>query len=566
MRCHLVLSLLLAVALWANVIPVNSAPVAARPSSTVRVPMRDGTLLATDVYLPSGNGPWPVVLVRTPFGRTGFWSSNPYNPQNEGIPPSSFLTHGIALVVQDTRGIGASKGVSLYFLDEGWGGHPDGLDTVNWIRSQLWCNGKIAGEGGSSLGEPQYLLAGTAPEGIVGQYVRAAPGNLYLGPYQSGVWRKAVERWWGANFPAAMPLMRAHPDYDDFWRGVDLSARLDQVHWPMVHLTGWYGEVLQSTIDIFTQLQENGGDGARGHQHLIIGPWDHVGAEIGNLTAPVGVFTFKNAGLPPDAPNEFDWLSFWLTGQPAVPDSEPAVRYYVMGDATDPQAPGNVWRTADRWPPPSQPLHLYFTADGGLDPQPPAAVATKEYDYDPTNPVPALGGEDPVFIGSAGPQDQRKAEGRPDVLVFSTPPLTAPLEVTGRISVHLNAATSAKDTDFTAKLTDVYPDGRSIILTDGIVRARFRHSLETEDLITPGQPYAYDIDLWSTSIIFNKGHQIRVDLSSSNSPRFEPNTNTGGPLPPDPAEKPVVAHQTIFLGGAAASYITLPQIVGAATP
>jgi putative CocE/NonD family hydrolase len=132
--------------------------------------------------------------------------------------------------------------------------------------------------------------------------------------------------------------------------------------------------------------------------------------------------------------------------------------------------------------------------------------------------------------------------------------------------VHLNAATSARDTDFTAKLTDVYPDGRSIILADGIVRARFRRSLETEDLITPGQPYAYDIDLWSTSIIFNKGHQIRVAISSSNAPRFEPNPNTGGALPPDPKEKPVVAHQTLFLGGPSASSLVLPQVVGTGTP
>jgi putative CocE/NonD family hydrolase len=194
-------------------------------------------------------------------------------------------------------------------------------------------------------------------------------------------------------------------------------------------------------------------------------------------------------------------------------------------------------------------------------------TTTKEYDYDPTKPVPTVGGQEVLGnVPLIGPQDQRKVEGRPDVLVFSTPPLTAPLEATGRISVHLNAATSARDTDFTAKLTDVYPDGRSILLTDGIVRARFRHSLETEDLITPGQPYAYDIDLWSTSIVFNKGHEIRVDLSSSNSPRFEPNPNTGGPLPPDPKEKPLVAHQTIFLGGPDASSIVLPHTLRAATP
>jgi uncharacterized protein len=237
----------------------------------------------------------------------------------------------------------------------------------------------------------------------------------------------------------------------------------------------------------------------------------------------------------------------------------------VMGDVTDPQAPGNVWRTAAAWPPSSQPLRLYFTADGQLDPQPPTNAGTKEYDYDPTQPVPTRGGQE-IFEDLVGAQDQRKVEGRPDVLIFTTPPLTAAVEVTGRISVHLNAVTSARDTDFTAKLTDVYPNGRSMILSDGIVRARFRHSLETEELISPGQQYAYDIDLWSTSIIFNKGHQIRVAISSSNSPRFEPNTNTGGPLPPDPKEKPVVAHQTLLLGGPAASSIVLPQVLEAPTP
>jgi uncharacterized protein len=314
------------------------------------------------------------------------------------------------------------------------------------------------------------------------------------------------------------------------------------------------------------QWEDCGGDGARGQQRLLIGPWVQEELISGAVTRTAGALTFpKNAVLPPDTPNAFGWLSFWLTGQPAVPANEPAVRYYMMGDVTDPQAPGNVWRSAASWPPPSQPLRLYFTAGGGLDPQPPAAAATKKYDYDPTKPVPTAGGQE-ITENLVGAQDQRKVEGRSDVLVFTTPPLTAPLEVTGRISVHLNAAATARDTDFTPKLTDVYPSGRSIILADGIVRARFRHSLETEDLITPGHQYAYDIDLWSTSIVLNKGHQIRVAISSSNAPRFEPNSNTGGPLPPDPKEQPVVAHQTIFLGGPGASYLVLPQIVGAASP
>jgi putative CocE/NonD family hydrolase len=536
------------------------AAAAVPTAATVMVPMRDGTLLATDVYIPAGNGPWPVALARTPYGRADFRSAG---GGHGGIPPIQFTSNGMALVAQDMRGTGASQGMGAYFVADAWGELQDGLDTVNWIRSQHWCNGKLATYGGSALGTTQLLLAGAGPQGVLGQYVRSAPLSRSLNAYLNGVWRKSLEM---SSFPrSTLQVYRSHPHYDDFWRGLDLGTRLDRVHWPIVHLTGWYDYYLQGAIDAFTQLQESGGDGARGHQHLIIGPWLHGDIWTGNLKRTAGALTFPpNALLPPDTPNGLGWLGFWLTGQPAISPDEPAVRYYVMGDVTDPQAPGNVWRTAASWPPPSAPLPLFFTADGRLDSQPPATAVTKEYDYDPTKPVPSVGGQE-IFLPQVGAQDQRKVEGRPDVLVFSTPPLTAPLEVTGRILVHLNAATSARDTDFTAKLTDVYPDGRSIILADGIVRARFRHSLETEDLITPGQQYAYDIDLWSTSIIFNKGHQIRVAISSSNAPRFEPNPNTGGALPPDPKEKPVVAHQTIFLGGRTASYITLPQVVGTAT-
>jgi uncharacterized protein len=237
-----------------------------------------------------------------------------------------------------------------------------------------------------------------------------------------------------------------------------------------------------------------------------------------------------------------------------------------MGDVTDPQAPGNFWSAADRWPPPSQPLRLYFTAEGGLVPQPPATATTREYDYDPTHPVPSVGGNEHDSVVPAGPRDQRALEQRPDVLVFTSPPLSEPLEVTGRLSVRLYAASSARDTDFTARLTDVYPDGRSISVADGIVRARYRQSLTQEALITPGERYAYDIDLWSTSLVFNRGHRIRVDISSSSAPWFEPNTNTGGPLPLDKNEKPVVAHQTITLGGPEASYLVVPEVVGGGQP
>ena len=238
-----------------------------------------------------------------------------------------------------------------------------------------------------------------------------------------------------------------------------------------------------------------------------------------------------------------------------------------MGDVTDPTAPGNVWRTADRWPPPSQPLRLYFTPGGGLDPQPPATPTTREYDYDPLRPVPSIvvdwvPGDGP----SGGPRDQRRVENWPDVLLFTTPPLAEPLEVTGPITVHLVAMTSALDTDFTARLTDVYPDGRSMLVTAGIIRGSYRNSLEKADFLTPGQRYDFDIDVGATSLIFNKGHRLRVAISSSNSPRFEANQNNGKSWPNDQNYPSVVAHQTIFLGGVDGSSIVLPQVLGTTGP
>jgi predicted acyl esterase len=519
------------------------------PKLTVMVPMRDGTLLATDVYLPTSAGPWPVAFVRTPWDKNGSY------------PRSAFNRNGIVLVAQDVRGRFASQGQARPWVNDGWGEHPDGADTVAWIRQQSWFNGKLAGFGHSYDGVAQLLLAGAGVEGLLGQHVDVAPISPYhYLAFQSGVFHTGdietllkVTNW----PPEALPLLRQHPSYDDYWRTVDLNTRLDQVRWPIVHVGGWFDIFTQGTIDAFTQLQEHGGEGARGHQHLVIGPWTH-----GVYTREAGSFIFPaNAASPPGDLGALQWLTFWLTGQPAAAAAEPAVRYYVMGAVKEPQAPGNFWRAAESWPPPSRPLRLYFTAVGGLDPQPPATAMTREYDYDPANPVPTRGGK-VILLPNPGPRDQRAVEMRPDVLVFSTPPLTEPLEVTGRISVRLYAATSAKDTDFTAKLTDVYPDGRSMLLTDGIVRARYRLSLEKEVPITPGERTAYDIDLWSTSIVFNRGHQIRVAISSSNSPRFEPNSNTW----PDRDALPVVAHQTITLGGPEASHIVLREVVGGGAP
>jgi predicted acyl esterase len=517
---------------------------AARPV-VEQVAMRDGVRLATAVWRPEGAGPWPVALARTPYNK-------------DAIRGDRFLKEGIVLVAQDVRGRFASEGVARPFADDAWGERQDGLDTVNWIRRQPWCSGRIATFGGSAVGITQLLLAGAGPEGIAGQHVVVAPVSLFHGCfYQDGVFRKAlVEDWLRmTNWPPeVLPWLRQHATYDAYWQTQDLRNRLPNVRWPVVHVGGWFDIFAQGTIDAFTELQARGGPGARGRQRLVMGPWTH-----GVYQRKAGDFLFpENAVRPPGMPDEFGWLRFWLTGRPEVPVDLAPVHYYVMGDVDDPKAPGNTWRAVRHFPPPSRPYRLYLTADGGLVPERPSFAATREYDYDPANPVPTVGGAE--LTRPPGPRDQRPVECRKDVLVFSTPLLEKPLEVTGRVRVRLDAATSARDTDFSARLCDVYPDGRSMLIADGIIRASYRRSLARPEPVAPGRRATYDIDLGSTSIIFNRGHRIRVAITSSNAPRFEPNPNTGEPWRPSGGAAPVVARQRVSLGGSEASHIILPTI------
>jgi predicted acyl esterase len=273
-----------------------SGPVRAQlPSgrSTVQVPVRDGVMLATDIYLPAGEGPWPVALARTPYDKNDFRSGGGHG----GVAPARFTNGGIVLVVQDVRGRGASPGRAQPAFADAKGERQDGADTVAWIRQQPWCNGKIATFGGSYPGMTQLALAGAGPEGIVGQYVRAAPSSLYhTWVFQNGVYRKGwVDGWLqGTGWPAVVrQTWQQHPYYDDYWRDQDLGAHAEQVRWPMLFVAGWFDVFSQGTIEAFTQVQERGGEGARGRQHLVIGPWDHAiwaGAfprAAGQLTFPV---------------------------------------------------------------------------------------------------------------------------------------------------------------------------------------------------------------------------------------------------------------------------------------
>ncbi len=522
-----------------------STPLCAYIKTTHLIAMRDGVRLATDVYLNDNPGQWPVILVRSPYGKN-------VAPQDEIA--FGFLTNlGYAVVVQDTRGRFASEGVDSLFLTDGWGAQQDGYDTVEWIAVQSWSNGKVGTFGASALGITQYLLAGSAPPHLVCQFVEIGATDLYAqAVYPGGVLLKnLVEEWLLAQGSAyLLPFVTAHPRYDETWQRLDLKTRWPIVNVPMYHWGGWHDIFLQGTLEGFTGAQHLGGNNARGNQKLVIGPWTHGTWR----QTQQGELNFPENSIMNDLLEVLRWFDYWLQGKDNGIMSEPAVKYYVMGAIAE-NAPGNEWRTASDWPPAAQATPFYFQAGGGLQPARPAAAASSaSYVYNPRDPVPTMGGKNLSL--PAGPFDQSKAETRSDVLVFTSPVLVGPLEVIGPLKVKLWFSSSAKDTDFMAKLTDVYPDGRSMLIADGAVRARHRLSTAHEDLLSPGLIYECEIDLWSTAIIFNRGHRIRVALSSSNDPRFDPNPNSGNPL--RMGQDTVVAVNTVYFEAAHASHIVLP--------
>jgi predicted acyl esterase len=511
--------------------------------TTYMVAMRDDVKLATDVYLPGdGTGAYPVIVARTPYDKSKGGSALAANAAR----------HGYAFVVQDLRGRFKSEGNNaIIFGNDGLGEHQDGRDTLEWVARQPWCNGKIATWGGSALGIVQNMAAPVAPDELKAQFVQVAFSDYYSqGVYQGGAFRtQLIERWLRANniVEKNLETFVAHPRYDDFWKKLNPETRAGKVRAPAVYSGGWYDIFCQGTINSFTAVHYHGGEGAKGKCRLVIGPIGHGG--FTELKYPA------SAAKGPACGDAFAWFDYVLLGKDNAVAKEKAVHYYVMGDPTDPKAPGNVWRHADDWPPPSQATPFYFHPDGTLvREKPPLGDGAKTYAYDPKDPVPNVGGQE---LGvPLGPMDQRRVEKRPDVLLFSTDELSEPVEVTGRVTAKLFVSSDCPDTDFTVKLCDVYPDGRSMLVTDGILRARYHKSFEKESFLEPGQVYELNVDLWSTSLVFNKGHRIRVAVSSSNSPRFEANPNTGRPFRADKETR--VAKNTLHLSLKYPSRIVLP--------
>jgi len=514
--------------------------------STVMLRMSDGTKLATDLYLPDGQGPFPVVLARTPYGKN-----------RQGGMGRDVTGLGLVFAVQDHRGRFASEGENIPFIGCGWEPYRDGAETVAWLAEQPWCNGKICTVGGSAGGITQNLMAGAAPGNLTAQYIQVAAASLYHhAVYVGGALRKSqVEKWTTGNGfdPAGLQAMKAHPAYDDYWRTFDSTRKHAVMNVPAVHFGGWFDTFAQGTTDSFVGRQHEGAEGARGRQKLVMGPWSHGGWRRDG----VGELRFPDAKTPP-AYDAMRWIEYHLLGADNGIMDEPAVAYYVMGDASDPEAPGNEWRFAEDWPLPAEPTSYFFRAAGALSTETSSEESARTYTFDPDDPCPTIGGCNLVL--PKGPRDQTPIESRDDVLTFTTTALEEPIEVTGRVRARIRLSSSAVDTDLSVRLCDVYPDGRSYLMAEGMRRARFRDSFEEPALLEPDTWTEIEVDCWSTSLVFNKGHRIRVTVTSSNFPRFDVNPGTGKPW----AEGCERVKQTnrIGCGGERGSRIVLPVIKG----
>ncbi|MCB9793065.1 MAG: CocE/NonD family hydrolase [Alphaproteobacteria bacterium] len=518
------------------------------------IEMRDGAGLATDVYLPRGDGPFPVVLTRTPYGR---WMGRLLSRDLE--------QQGYALVAQDTRGRGASEGVDCVFRCEGDGELQDGFDTLSWIDAQPWSDGHVVSWGPSALGIAQYLTAPTGAPGLAGIDVSVATGNFYEDAVlPGGAYRQSLVEGWleaqGSLF--FLDEVALHLEDPAWWAPTKATDDVDQVEVPGLHVAGWYDIFLAGTLNMFVGIQEQGGEGARGQQRLVVGPWTHVSMNVraqGELRYPEGA---EGPVIPVTELEKAlrDHVAPSAEGPQASVDwaDVPAVQYYVMGDVDDPEAPGNAWREAEAWPISAAPTRWHLRADGSLSEACPAdGEGETAYVSDPLDPVPTVCGANLNI--AAGPCDQAELDARADVLVFETPVLDAPMEVTGPLRARLHLSLDQVDTDLILRVSDVYPDGRAMLLLDGAARVASREDLFSLAPVEPGAPIALDVQLAPTSVVLNAGHRLRLAVSSSSAPRYAVNRNTGLPLFDMLEGEPLPVTVSLRHEAGAASYLELPM-------
>ncbi len=479
------------------------------------VEMRDGIKLHTNVFIPNANSKHPVIVIRTPYG------ADKMEINLGGVWFNYFCdTKGYVVVIQDTRGRFRSEGVDSVFLDDGWrDGKQDGFDTIEWINEQTWCNGNIGTWGGSAMGITQYLMSGAKPPHLKTCLVFVAPWSMYHDcVMQGGEYREYDVNGWltGQNSMYMKDYYLSHSTYDTEWGYLNVSTRKDSVNVPMYHIGGWYDFFNPGNIKGFIDLMYNGGEGAKGNQYLLMGPWTH-GSLLSNKA---GELVYPDASINGLDSVTFKWFDYQLKGFGSI-DDMPHVRYYLMGPV-DTIGDWNKWVSADTFPPAYNVKKLYL-GNGVL-----GSVSQEGQDtivFDPENPVPTIGGNN--LILAAGPYDWKDNISRADVIVYSTGKLNKDIEFVGDVMLHVYIKSNVLDSDITGFLIDKYPDGRYMLITDGILRLRFRNGYEREELMSPEEVYEVEVYLGTTAYKIPANHELILAVSSSNYPRFAVNPNSG---------------------------------------
>jgi uncharacterized protein len=519
----------------------------------VPVKMRDGVTLRADIYKPKTNEKLPVLLTRTPYDKSRTW-----------ITPFAHMAaaRGYVVIIQDVRGRFESEGEWYPFRHES----NDGYDTVEWAGTLPYTNGKVGMFGGSYVGATQMLAAIAKPPHLTAICPSVTASNYHDGwTYQGGAFEQWFNESWTSGLAENTAVRRfnslteamegmntlpltdyrimksdanglapyfqdwlAHPSFDDYWKQISIEDHYGQIQVPVFTEAAWYDIFLGGSLRNFVRLQtEAGAEAARKGQKLYVGTGGHAGGWGGKI----GAVDFGDKALLDPDELMLRWYDHLLKGEANGAENDKPVKIFVMGK--------NVWRDEETWPPTRAKSTKYFlhshgaangiSGDGALSTAMPVTEQRDTYTYDPADPTPTIGGPlcCQALPSGTGPQDQRPAEARSDVLVFATPAFTQEFEVTGPVSADLYVSSSAVDTDFTAKLVDVWPNGFAQNLTDGILRMRYRNSQSKSELMNPGEVYHVTVDLWATSNVFLPGHKLRLEISSSDFPRFDRNLNTG---------------------------------------
>ena len=576
-----------------------------RVQRDVPATMRDGTTLMSNVYRPAGEGEYPVLLARLPYGK-----DLPLNAAY--LDPIKAALSGYIVVIQDVRGRFSSEGDFTPFVRE----FEDGYDAVEWAARLPGANGRVGTIGLSYLGKAQWQAAVMRPPSLASMVPGQTWGNHLNGvQMRGGAQEIGLMQYWAQTTLALGQLFRRYrgepeqiqkklpalvgvvdellagggydvlpvsdlPDPDELtpfvrggisrgvddegWEYLNIDGRYDLVEVPTFHIGGWYDCFIGETLRQYEAMKERTREAGTLPPRLLVGPWTHgeFGSTFGDLDFGIGssgLFLDYRTNLHDEHLRFFDAT---LKGEEAVLDGTPPVQVFVMGE--------NRWRGYEEWPVPGcRPETWHLHGGGHLSRESPARSEPDEYDYDPRDPAPSVGG--PILMAEIyrpGARDQRPIEDRPDILLYTSEPLEADYTVLGPVHVTLHAASSAPDTDFVARLADVYPDGRSIVVADGVIRASARESYPapgvirptTPTNIEPGRPYEFCVDLWATGVTFEAGHRLRLHITSSSFPRWERNPNTGESAAR--ARRTEVARQRIFHDPERPSSLTLTVVDG----